>query len=124
MADKTVPQRTRRKLTRRQIQEILERNCKLYKDEESFIPYVIELALYLLEYEYDWTDSGAEPPARVASHEDDRELRAIAGIPGPVKAYRDANATTTSLPGHDTCALCGAALNGAMLCPNCRSLTG
>jgi hypothetical protein len=52
-----------RRLNRAQIQEILERNISLYREEEHFATYLIELALYLMEYEYDWAESGAAPPA-------------------------------------------------------------
>ena len=47
----------RRRLSRTQIIEILERNAELYKDE-NFIPYVVELAIYLVEYEYDRDKDG------------------------------------------------------------------
>lgn len=123
MPEKAPPPRARRKLTRRQIQEILERNCKLYRDEESLIPYLTELALYLLEFEYDWAESGAEMPAKLAARKDEREeARLVVGAPRPVQVYRDATQTTCSMPGHDLCALCGAALNGQALCPNCKGL--
>lgn len=53
------------------MQEILERNVELYKEETSFVPYLIELAVYLLEFEYDWKDVDGSPgdknPARTPS---------------------------------------------------------
>jgi hypothetical protein len=51
-----------RRLTRTQIQEILERNAALYREEPHFTTYIVDLALYLLEYEYDWANAGIEPP--------------------------------------------------------------
>lgn len=43
------------------MQEILERNVALYKEETSFVPYLIELTVYLLEFEYDWDDADKSP---------------------------------------------------------------
>lgn len=57
------PVQPQRKLSRDQVKEILERNAELFKTDENFVPYLIDLALYLLEYEYDWKESGAERPS-------------------------------------------------------------
>lgn len=59
----------RRKLNRAQVSEILERNVTLYKAEPTFVHYLVDLALYLLEYEYDWESgaSGALPPGASAT---------------------------------------------------------
>lgn len=51
-----------RKLSRAEIREVLERNAELYRDDENLVPYIVELAMYMLEYEYDWSESAAEPP--------------------------------------------------------------
>lgn len=56
-----------RRMSREQVQEILERNATLCRDEPNFIRYVVDLAIYLLEYEYDWKDCGIEPPERIAT---------------------------------------------------------
>src|SRR4051812_14636442 len=65
----------RRKMTRSQIIDILERNVSLYREEESFVHYLVELAVYLMEYEYDWSESSASPPD--LSDRPEREIRQI-----------------------------------------------
>lgn len=65
MASEPLRPKTRRKLSRRQVQAILERNVELYREEDSFIPYLMDLSVYLLEYEYDWADSDTEIPEAV-----------------------------------------------------------
>ena len=52
----------RRKLNKSQVLEILERNAALYRDDEAFLEYLVNLTLYLIEYEYNWAESGCEPP--------------------------------------------------------------
>ena len=61
--------KSRRKLNRAQISEILERNVMLYKAEATFVHYLVDLALYLLEYEYDWESAatGTLPPGASAT---------------------------------------------------------
>lgn len=50
------------KLSRENIKEILEANAELYKEDQKLVGYIVDLALYLLEFEYDWKDSVADPP--------------------------------------------------------------
>lgn len=41
------------KLSRKQITDILQRNLMLYREEPNLAEYIAELALYLIEYQYD-----------------------------------------------------------------------
>lgn len=34
---------------------------QLYKEEDNFVHYLVDLAVYLLECEYDWAESGGAP---------------------------------------------------------------
>lgn len=60
--EKPVP---KRKLSRAEIQEIMERNIELYRNQQNLAEYVTELAMHLMEYEYDWEQSAAMPPKPV-----------------------------------------------------------
>lgn len=90
MAAKTNDTQTGRKLSRWEIQEILERNAELWKGDESFVTYMVELAMYLLEYEYDWSQSGTAPP-------EERRAKRPAPVGGPLRSYLgDPGAKTVS----------------------------
>lgn len=124
MAEREIRPKARRKLSRNQVQEILERNIKLYKDEESFITYLVDLAIYLLEYEYNWEESYALPPEhleevdaairkRVAdkfTREDGTEI--IRLVSRPVERHRQQRA----------CPNCGQIIQDETVCPQCRNI--
>lgn len=145
--------KAKKKLSRAQVQEILERNAQLHRSDENFVPYLVELALYLLEYEYDWTESGAEPPS-------DRPSTPSAA-PGPAKSEKPLMGgsllgsalkpirpvtppevrPSSGLPANPplppprllrggartpagrTCMHCGTQIGDELICPSCRNLT-
>ncbi|GEM_PF-2676974 len=116
--------RSPRKLTRRQVEDILERNVRLYKDEELFIPYLVELAVYLLEYEYDWSESGAEPPpARPAAGTKTaaRERGGTLSDSGPILS---SIARIFDSRGGRRCPHCASAISEEdIICPVCHNFT-
>ena len=138
----------RRKLNRTQIIDILERNVALYKDEPVFVRYLIELAVYLMEFEYNWTDSDAPrpdfktPPEREITtgaleeharrttedhsaavtthgHSTDNERGSDTSSKKPLSILKAA----TLNPRHKTCLHCGADVGELLICPTCRNLT-
>ncbi len=124
MAEREIRPKARRKLSRSQVQEILERNIKLYKDEDSFITYLVDLAIYLLEYEYNWEESYAQPPdhldavevqppKRIAdkfTRDDGTEI--IRLVSRPVERHRESRA----------CPNCGQEVRDETVCPQCRNI--
>jgi hypothetical protein len=123
MSEKNLKPRARRKLSRSQIQEILERNVKLYRDEESFVPYLLELAIYLLEYEYNWDDSGAQPPPNLPQLPEDVE--AVGGVVdrGDQKIFHKITTSASASSGERLCPHCGFPTDDAYVCHNCKNLT-
>lgn len=132
MAGDLPQSKTGRKLSRAQVQEILERNCRLYKDENTFVPYLVELAMYLLEYEYDWTDSGAPAPSKFA------DPRLTDFKKTPITAPKSSDPLTKPLAGmkqistirprsmtprNRICPHCGQAVGDELLCPHCQNMT-
>lgn len=131
MAGDLPQSKTGRKLSRSQVQEILERNCRLYKDENTFVPYLVELAMYLLEYEYDWSDSGAPPPPKFA------EQRLADFKKSPITVPKTDELQKKSLnmkqistirprsltPRNRVCPHCGQAVGDELLCPHCQNMT-
>jgi len=139
MADDPLRPKTRRKLSRNQIQAILERNLELYRDEETFIPYLIDLSIYLLEYEYNWVESETVIPLEVQKARD--RVKSITQIEEVPDFHRLEDTPRTSevregLPpsknlisgGFSTieevrfCDSCGAqVIGGDQICSSCRN---
>ena len=123
MSDKPLQNKARRRMNRRQIQEIIERNIELYKDEDSFSSYLVELAIYLLEYEYDWDESDAERPQSLPVHpEEGRPVSGVVVKENDTKVYHKISPSIQTK--HDLeCPHCGAAIKeNTLICPNCRNL--
>lgn len=139
----------RRKLNKSQIVDILERNVALYKDEENFVHYLVDLAVYLLEFEYDWADSDLAASSSRAPIES-RPLATIQSIPGaggaagthgpngvniPIsangaadtkKVYSQAKAQPQAQAlnaKRQSCPYCGTVIGDVLVCPSCRNLT-
>jgi hypothetical protein len=110
-------------MTRSQIIDILERNVSLYREEDSFVHYLVELAIYLMEYEYDWSESSATPPD--LNPRPEREIRQIANKP-PVeigKRTYSSLSPNSGLPTKNLCPFCGSEVGNLLICPSCRNLT-
>jgi hypothetical protein len=115
------PKQPRRKLNRSQIIDILERNVALYREEPQFVHYLVELAVYLMEYEYDWTTSDALAPrgnvngtdGNITPGEERRETRKIYSTTNSAVLHQD----------QKICPYCGANVGDLLICPSCRNLT-
>lgn len=128
--------KTRRKLSRQQVIDILERNVALYKDEQQFVHYLVELAVYLMEYEYDWAESGLAPPMQVTTEANPPQPVKEQATPGGTPPPRDNDPnrgngrnvssklqSRTITPGPHTCPYCGNDVGAALICPSCKNLT-
>ncbi|MCE5230074.1 hypothetical protein LLG95_10815 [bacterium] len=114
--------RPRRKLNRAQIAEILERNVQLYKGEESFVHYLIDLALYLLEYEYDWSQSGTDPRQNTTGSGNTTGNKTDPEKAAPRVVSIQSNSSSLK-PLRRTCPYCGSLVGDALECPSCHNLT-
>jgi len=129
-------------MSRAQIQEILERNARLHKNDASFVPYLVELAMYLLEYEYDWRESGTKPPDLVLAQDKPKSVvngldqkqkpAAIGVVKTPtgagsrpkIRSYGKINQAATPREGEHSCPHCGTMVStDELICPSCRNLT-
>lgn len=115
----------RRKLNKAQVLEILERNMSLYRHEDNFHHYLIDLAVYLLEYEYDWSDSG-EPPPNLKPRPEDAPLRSAAPPPATSNGKR---VSVPLQPGAAQrsritreCPFCGGEVGESGICTKCRNV--
>lgn len=114
----SVRPRGRRKLNRTQIVDILERNVALYKEETNFVNYLVDLALYLMEYEYDWSET-VKPPQNTTTPND-------TPVPLDGMGSRRLNSRVTlesRALNHHLCPHCGAEVGDLLLCPACHNIT-
>ena len=114
----------KQKFSKDEIIDILKRNISLYRDEEEFVQYVVDLAMYLVEHrQYSTAERVASRPISA----DDS---------GPLKRRRDALVQTdhdviNKLKKHATrsdarpnnCRMCGAPNSGKVTCPNCGNMS-
>lgn len=115
--------RARRKLNRAQVAEILERNVQLYKGEDTFVHYLIDLALYLLEYEYDWSQSALEQPRNTtggSTTTTNHDKTPSEKSPRVVSIQSNAGSLK---PLKRTCPYCGVMVGDVLECPSCHNLT-
>ena len=127
MANEPSKPKARRRLSRDRIQEIIERNLSLYKGEDSFIPYLVELTIYLVEYEYDWSQSQTEAPEDLP--EDPKIPERIAHdiveiLDDPTDNLGPIIEPTSETPVDVDCPHCGASIQSTIyICPGCGNLT-
>lgn len=114
----------RRKLSMHQIVEILERNVSLYKEEEHFVHYLVELALYLLEFEYDWSESGVPPENLCVNPDSPLPIRHQANEDEISKVIQSKiSPGVTNKSQQKACPYCGENVGEMLVCPACRNLT-
>jgi hypothetical protein len=127
-------------MNREQIVAILRRNASQFKENERFVDYLVDLTLYLLQYEYDWNDSDQCGPQTVASPKAPRPeqqakpaTKSFAKPPGTAPPVNP-EPKTIRISGHVTppplapadreCPHCGTEVDRSQLiCPLCHNLT-
>lgn len=114
--------RGKQKYTRDELIDIMKRNAHLFKDDEVFTQYVIDLATFLVEYRLhvarEQSAPAADPynpsPKRTwlsRTRERDQDLERV------LKKHatqRDPDAN---------CKMCGSPTSGRITCPNCGNMT-
>jgi hypothetical protein len=96
------------KLTRDEIVDILKRNVEIYRNEPEFIGYIVDLAIYLIEYKLD-----REAPAR-----DEAEEAVSQPRPTVYKVFSHYGAVKKE----KHCHLCGAPIGEDRKCPVCGNV--
>jgi hypothetical protein len=133
---------SKQKFSKDEIIDILKRNVSLFKDEEEFVQYIVDLALFLVENRL---LGGTELPAGEKGSSKRRAEKTKGGEdyfpPGPIEGLvgprrKDLRRTRTRdeelygvLKKHATkaespiCRMCGAETNGRAVCPMCGNMT-
>ena len=110
----------RRRLNKEEITEILERNITLFKDKENFLHYLVELAIHLLEYEYDWSESGSRPANLNERTEDLSPKSSVDNRNGRLISTTLNPSARNSQPRN--CRICGEEVGDRSVCPKCHNL--
>lgn len=113
--------RGKQKYSRDELIDILKRNASVYKDDEVFTQYVIDLATFLVEYRVRVSretapeaesDTGRLKRQWISRTQDrDEELEKV--------LRKHATAARPDA----TCKMCGAPTHGKMTCPHCGNMT-
>jgi hypothetical protein len=113
----------KQKFSKEEIIDILKRNVALFKDEEEFVQYVVDLATYLIEHRIQTSSTTPDPTATDPgsaimprkdlwrTRERDQELYGVLKKHAP-HGQRPAN-----------CRMCGAPTRGLVTCPNCGNMS-
>lgn len=112
----------KQKYTREELMDIMKRNAHLFKDDEVFTQYVIDLATFLVEYRLHVAressvttpDPYSPSPKRTwlsRTRERDQDLERV------LKKH------ASHLDPDARCKLCGGATGGRITCPNCGNMT-
>jgi len=113
--------RGKQKYTRDELIDILKRNAHVFKDDEAFTQYIIDLATFLVEYRLhvaretsapvnDPYKPSPKPMWLSRTRERDQELNRV------LKKH----ATPRDPDAH--CRMCGGPTGGDITCPNCGNM--
>ncbi|MGB9691212.1 MAG: hypothetical protein ACPL7D_03500 [Candidatus Sumerlaeaceae bacterium] len=129
----------KQQFTKDEIIEILRRNVNLFKDEDEFVDYIVELALYLVEHRMQTQTEAAESPTTQKKMSPDEEQvfekrqepfrrslawRSDADVHDLLQRHVK-EAPLESVPETELtmCRVCGATVSKtAKLCPICGSM--
>jgi hypothetical protein len=106
---------SRHQLNREALAEIIRANVAAFKDDPNFYDYLTELVIYLMEYEYAWPAEALPTASECATvRPDGTSSRVRFEFIQPVNLN-----SPTALKDKRLCRLCGADMQGKLVCPNC-----
>lgn len=126
---------SKRTLTREQVAEIIRANVAAFKDDPNFYDYLTELVIYLMEYEYAWDNTAVEKPGAARGGEAGGLTKGL-NVTSAASAATDERASqkyrfefiqpvgltlASGAGSHHKCRVCGADMQGKLVCPNCLS---
>ena len=117
----------KQKFEKDEIIDILKRNVTLFKDEEDFVQYIVDLALYLVEHRImatsEYEERLAKPttdPSILKRQEEYR--RSKAKDMELYNALKKHSSHATQDVESATCRMCGAPTGGRAVCPVCGGM--
>lgn len=111
----------KQKFTKEEIIDILKRNVSLFKDEEEFVQYIVDLAMYLVEHKMQATEALERQQTSDEPVEKRKESyrRTRSRDEETYNALRR-HSTRSDTKGH--CRMCGAPMGKHITCPNCGNI--
>ena len=127
--------RGKQKFTKGEIIDILKRNVSLFRDEDEFVQYIVDLAMYLVEHRlYNTSEAGEGgneeknapeviSPTRTPEGIEKRSDRFTRTRERDKELYRVLKKHSTRSDARTNCRMCGAPTGGAAICPNCGNMS-
>jgi hypothetical protein len=121
-----VMKKARQNFSKEEIIEILKRNVNMFRDEEEFVQYIFDLAMYLVEHRLRTMGGNDVPqpealPTQLSSivRRDDQFQRTRER---DEELYKVLRKHATRADGDVYCRMCGAPTGGRGVCPNCGGM--
>ena len=117
--------RSKQKFSKDEIIDILKRNVKLFRDEEEFVQYIVDLALYLVQHRI---VPGAEELPQLEQPENPNIERRTESYRRTHEHSEEAYEVLKKHSGKAVplsaryCRMCGAPTGGKAICPSCGNM--
>jgi rubrerythrin len=123
----------KQKFSQDEIIDILKRNVSLFRDEDEFVEYIVDLAMYLVEHRLmTATEADARaksetpmPPTRAQQQNpaiEKRVERYTRNRERDEELYKALRKHVTRSDADTKCRMCGAPTAGRAICPNCGNM--
>lgn len=109
--------RPKKAMSKEEIIEILRRNARLFKDEDDFVVYIVDLAMYLIENCLE--DTIEKQPSKAPFKVSQEDMQNVYRV---FDRFSTGKTSVSRTPAHD-CPVCGAPVHGKRKCPECNSMT-
>ena len=115
--------RTKQKFSRDEIIEILKRNMPIYREDEKFVQYIVDLATYLVEYRVNQIEEAERVQAAVTEAQQNKRRSLSRTFQRDVELQGVLRKHATKLDSNSMCRMCGAPTQGRLVCFHCGSMT-
>ncbi len=116
----------KQKFAKEEIIDILKRNVNLFRDEEEFVQYIVDLAMYLVEHRLQTqTEAGERTYSPFATpvgiEKRQEQFKRTRGRDEELLQVLKKHSTRHDAVLH--CRMCGSQVIGRATCPNCGNMT-
>jgi hypothetical protein len=112
----------KQKYSRDELIEVLKRNVNVFKDDDVFTQYIIDLAAFLVEYRNRFGPTKTPAPDMESNRQNRQWLSRVKE--GDLELERVLRQHASVAGVNATCKMCGAPTAGLMTCPHCRNMAG
>lgn len=115
--------RSKQKFTRDEIIEILKRNMSVYREDEKFVQYIVDLATYLVEYRLNLAREAERVKEALTEAQSRRQTILSRTYQRDVELHGVLLKHASKPEIKASCRMCGAPVNGRMVCFHCGNMT-